>query len=237
MNWRRWGAYWHFTKDMFTINWRLFYGMWRLTRLPQPAITVFGGSRISKDNPYSNLAYELSKKLANEGFSIITGGGQGIMEAANQGAFEFAQEKLKECKGWGCNHRQCKKRLVTIGIGVVRLGEEKMNPYTHDIIIMDHFFSRKWMLVRYSIGFVVFPGGFGTMDELFETITLIQTQRMAPMPILLMGKEYWEPLTDWITDQWLKRGLISHGDEKIINVVDCADDAIEIIKKRCKICE
>jgi uncharacterized protein (TIGR00730 family) len=169
------------------------------------------------------------KKVNARGFSIITGGGPGIMEAANRGSFEAAKELRLDYKG------KMKRPGRSLGIGLTRLNREKSNPYVQDYIIMEHFFSRKWLLVRYSVGFVVFPGGFGTLDELCELLTLIQTKRMPKYPIVLIDKKYWAPFKKILHDQMLKNKLISASDEKLIDAItDDVDEAYEIILKGCK---
>jgi uncharacterized protein (TIGR00730 family) len=205
------------------------WGMWRLTSLPQPAITVFGGSRIPHDSVHSKMATQLTKMLASDGFSIITGGGPGIMSAANQGALEF----LKECNLAG----NCPNQIISAGIGLLRLNVEKDNPYVQENIQMTHFFSRKWLLVRYSVGFVVFPGGFGTMDELFEIVTLVQCNRMAKAPIVMIDKGYWQPLFEWIDHRAVAYGLVTPEDKNILTVVDTVEEAFKIISERCKKCD
>jgi uncharacterized protein (TIGR00730 family) len=229
MRMRRLFEYTRFLKSLFKINVRLMWGMWRLTRLPQPAITVFGGSRIPHDSVHSKMATQLTKMLAGEGFSIITGGGPGIMAAANQGAIEF----LKECNLAG----NCPNQLISAGIGLLRLNVEQDNPYVQENIQMTHFFSRKWLLVRYSVGFVIFPGGFGTMDELFEIVTLVQCNRMAKVPIVMIDKGYWSPLFEWIDHRALVYGLVMPEDKNILTVVDTVEEAFKIISERCKKCD
>jgi hypothetical protein len=216
-----------FLGSLLSTNFRLIYGMWRLTKLPQPAITVFGGSRIGPESELANQAVRLSKLLVEQGFSIITGGGPGIMAAANQGAMEY----LKECRIDG--QKECKP-LVSVGIGLLRLNLEKSNPYLQENIKMEHFFSRKWLLVRYAVGFVIFPGGFGTLDELFEIMTLIQTNRMPKKPIILINKHYWEPIIEWIHNRALPSGLIDSEDEKLIHILDDVQEAADIISQQCK---
>ena len=173
-------------------------------------------------------AFDLAKMLAGEGFSIITGGGPGIMEAANYGAIEH----LKECKINGGAH--CEP-LVSVGIGLVRLNKEQANPYVQENIIMDHFFTRKWLLVRYSVGFVIFPGGYGTMDELFEIMTLKQTHKMQDAPIILIDSNYWKPLLDWVYKSALANGLITEEDTKLIMVLDDLKTAVEVLKRYHKL--
>lgn len=218
--------YLKFLYSLAETSWRLIIGMWRLTRFPQPAITIFGSARLQLDSPFAQTARELAKMLSSRGFSIITGGGPGIMEAANLGAIDC----LRECK---LDDTQCQHRLVSVGIGLVRLNKEHANPYVQENIVMSHFFARKWLLVRYSVGFVVFPGGFGTMDELFEIVTLVQCNRMEKVPIILMNKDYWTPLAQWIDSHMLSEGLIDIEDKKIITVVDTAEEAFQILNFYC----
>jgi uncharacterized protein (TIGR00730 family) len=227
---RRLKEYGKFLKSLFKTNVRLLWGMWKLTKLPQPAITVFGGARVRLDSEIGMKAKELATKLVGDGFSIITGGGPGIMEAANFGAIEY----LRECD---LSSPLCSKRkLVSAGIGLIRLNNEQANPYVQENIVMEHFFARKWLLVRYSVGFIVFPGGFGTLDELFETVTLVQTNRMARTPIILVDRDYWKPLMEWVTTRALPEGLLSAEDTHLIQVVDTVDEALEIIRKECHGC-
>lgn len=226
MFFRRIREYCTFLKSLFRLNSRLLWGMWRLTKFPHPAITIFGGARIPHESIHANMAEELGKKLAGDGFSIITGGGPGIMEAANQGALEY----LGECK---VNGAKCSSKYVSAGIGLLRLNLEKSNPYIQENIVMTHFFARKWLLVRYSVGFVFFPGGFGTMDELFEVVTLVQCNRMAKVPVVLVDSGYWQPLMEWIDHRAITYHLIEPEDKNIITVVDTAEEAFQIIRKYC----
>ena len=213
-----------FLKSVFVLNVRLLAGMWRLTRIPQPAVTVFGGSRIEIDDKVAQQASLLAKKLAQYGFSIITGGGPGIMEAANFGALAY----LKECE---VDSVKACREMVSGAVGLVHLNQERVNPYVQTGVIMDHFFSRKWLLVRYSSAFVFFPGGFGTMDEFFEVLTLVQTNKMPAYPVILIGSEYWKPILEWITTRALAQNLIQAGDEKIFIVVDDVQLAVDAIKR------
>ncbi len=224
---RRLKAYLKFIKSLLRTNVRLLRGMWKLTKLPQPAITVFGGSRITKDSVHAKRAQQLSKMLAEEGFSIITGGGGGIMGAANQGAYDFAKEQ-------GVKGKKGKLKMTSMGISLTSFGSEKLNPYLHEKILMNHFFTRKWLMVRYSIGFAVFPGGFGTLDELFEIITLVQCYKMPKMPIVLMDTRYWEPIVHWMKSRALKHGLISEKDLDLIYVTSDVQEAVQILCKHCK---
>jgi len=221
--------YGKFLKSLAVTNARLLRGMWKLTKLPQPSVTIFGSARLSFDSIDGERACALAKKLTLGGFSIITGGGPGIMEAANRGSYEAADE-LKLVKKDGAT-----KRVPSLGIGLSRLNREKSNPYLHDYIVMEHFFSRKWLLTRYSVGFAVFPGGFGTMDELYEVLTLIQTKRMPKYPVVLVGKKYWQPQHNVIHELMLENGLISPGDDKLVDAItDDVDEAYDIILEGCK---
>jgi len=227
MRFRRLREYFHFLRSLFRTNIHLIWGMWKLTAVPHPAITIFGGARIQQDTEETRIARQLAKMLASEGFSIITGGGPGIMEAANHGAIDF----VKECD---INNKACAQKVVSAGIGVIQLNLENINPYTQKYIEMPYFFSRKWLLVRYAVGFVIFPGGFGTMDELSEIITLVQTNKMAKVPIVLIDKGFWAPLFEWIQTRALARGLIGHDDIHLIICVDTAEEAFDILKMGCK---
>jgi len=224
---RRLKQYFKFLKSLFSVNARLVWGMWKLTRMPQPSITVFGSARTMPGSKHANITSQLTKLLAADGYSIITGGGPGIMEAANEGAIEY----LKECK---MNGFQVNK-VISAGIGLIRLNMERANPYVQENILMSHFFSRKWLLVRYSIGFVVLPGGFGTLDELFEVITLIQTERMGKLPIILIDTEYWNPIIEWCHSRAIREGYIAEWEMGIITkVTDDVDEAYQILCKHCR---
>ncbi len=215
----------YYIKFLFSLagmNARLLWGVWKLTELPQPSITIFGGARTALDSAQALQAQALAKKLASHGFSIITGGGPGIMEAANLGAVE----SLKECSI--TNLLECKP-LISAGIGLTKLNKERANPFVQKNIIMGHFFERKWLLVRYATGFVVCPGGFGTMDEFFEIITLIQCDKMPRYPVILLGKEYWQPIVDWAYNNAVKGKLLEEDDCKIFTLTDDVDEAVTLI--------
>jgi uncharacterized protein (TIGR00730 family) len=230
MYFRRLREYAVFLKSLCKTTWRLLWGMWRLTKLPHPAITIFGGARVPFDSPYAIHAKEIAKTLAADGFSIITGGGPGIMEAANAGAIEY----LKTCN---IDDLNCVNKFVSAGIGLLHLNLEKANPYVQENIVMEHFFARKWLLVRYSVGFIVFPGGFGTLDELFEIVTLVQCNRMAKVPIILFDTDYWKPLSEWIETRALKNHMIEPIDTQIIFITDSVQAAVERIRRYCIECE
>ena len=218
-------AYSHFLMDLLFTNVRLIIGMWKLTRVPQPAVTIFGSARVNQE---SNLAHKttlIANRLAHEGFSIITGGGPGIMEAANRGVYDYLENcPLSEDGKKSCNN------VRSAGIGVVKLNLESRNNFVHEHIVLQHFFARKWLLVRYSVAFIVFPGGFGTLDELFEIITLRQTDHLQAAPIILINSEFWNPLIEWSKKYALPRGFVSQEDIDLLVVVDDVDQVIDIIK-------
>ncbi len=227
---RRLKEYKKFLLSLMKTNMRLLYGMWKLTRLPQPAITFFGGARVPLESSTAEQAKTLAGKLVNLGFSIITGGGPGIMEAANFGAIEY----LRDCD---LNSPHCKQGIVSAGIGLIKLNKERINPYVQQNIVMNYFFARKWLLVRYAVGFVIFPGGFGTLDEFFEVITLIQCNRMPEVPVILLGTQYWAPIRSWVFNNAIKEGLIDHKDADLFIVTDSIDEAAELLKKKCLGCQ
>ena len=173
-----------------------------------PCITVFGSARFQKDHIYYTKAWEFGKRIAELGFTTMTGGGPGIMEAANKGAFE------NDGKSVGCN---------------IQLPfEQQANPYMHKSVTFEHFFVRKVLLVKYSYAFIIMPGGFGTMDELFETLTLIQTKSITQFPIVLFGKEYYQPLMENI-EFWAQQGTISREDMNLVLLTDDIDEAMHHI--------
>jgi uncharacterized protein (TIGR00730 family) len=175
-----------------------------------PCVTVFGSARFKEDHPYYAMAREIGRGLAGLGFTVVTGGGPGIMEAANRGARESRGRSI------GCN---------------IRLPvEQKPNAYLDHWITFRHFFVRKVMLVKYSYAFVALPGGFGTLDEIFETATLIQTGKIQNFPIVLVGRDFWRPLTDFLHGPLERMGLIDPRDADRIIVTDSAAEAVEAVR-------
>lgn len=176
-----------------------------------PCVSVFGSARLSPESNYYQLAEEIAKEITDCGYGVITGGGPGIMEAANKGAHDNG----------GCS----------VGINITLPFEQVSNKYIdHDKNInFDYFFIRKVMLVKYSQGFVVMPGGFGTLDELFEAITLIQTLKINTFPIILVGTEYWSGLLDWIKNTLIEEKMISPEDINLFHVVDSAKEVMKIL--------
>lgn len=176
-----------------------------------PSVTIFGSARTKPDDPYYQTAYDLSKLLAQEGLSVITGGGPGIMEAANKGAQEVGG--------------------ASAGIGVELPFEASNNPYVDSDknISFRYFFVRKLMFLKYAQAFVAFPGGLGTLDELFESLTLSQTGKTPKFPIFLVGRDYWSGIVDWLNDQALSQGNISQDDFELFRVVDTAEEVVTAI--------
>tara|TARA_B110000046_G_scaffold45492_2_gene50593 strand:- start:1678 stop:2382 length:705 start_codon:yes stop_codon:yes gene_type:complete len=177
-----------------------------------PCVSIFGSARTSPDDPYYLLAEEVAFKITSEGYGVISGGGPGIMEAANKGA----------SKGGG----------KSVGLNIDLPFEQESNPYIDKdkLINFDYFFVRKVMFMKYAQGFVVLPGGFGTLDELFEAFTLIQTHKIGRFPIILMGTSYWSGLFDWIKNTMLEEGNISEKDLDLFQMTDSADEAVSMIK-------
>jgi uncharacterized protein (TIGR00730 family) len=175
-----------------------------------PCVTVFGSARFSEKHPYYELARQVGEELARMGFTVMTGGGPGVMEAASRGA--------KEAGG------------RTVGCNIVLPEEQKLNPYVDRSVTFKHFFVRKVMLVKYSYAFVVMPGGLGTMDELFEALTLIQTAKIENFPVVLMSTEYYRPLMGLLA-KMVAAGTISHTDLDLLLVTDSVDEAMEHIEK------
>ncbi len=174
-----------------------------------PSITVFGSARFKKDHPYYQLGIQIGKSLAREGFTVITGGGPGIMEAANRGAKEAGGQTI------GCN---------------IRLPfEQAPNPYLDRVVSFYYFFVRKVMLVKYSCAFVILPGGFGTLDEMMEAIALIQTGKLYDFPVILMGVDYWKGLLAWMQDVLVTHGTIAADDLKFLYLTDDAEEAVRTI--------
>jgi uncharacterized protein (TIGR00730 family) len=172
------------------------------------AVTVFGSARVRQDSPYYAAAREVGRGLAERGYAVITGGGPGVMEAANRGANEAGG--------------------VSIGCNIELPHEQSPNPYANLSINFRYFFVRKTMFVKYSEAFVVFPGGFGTLDELFEALTLIQTAKVKRFPVVLYGSEYWSGLLDWIKGRLAVEGMVSGLDLELIQVVDTTDEVCAI---------
>jgi hypothetical protein len=177
----------------------------------QPCVTVFGSARFDEGHRYYRLAREVGAALARAGCAVMTGGGSGIMEAANRGAREAGGLSL------GCN--------ITLP------REQKPNPYLDRFIQLDHFFVRKVMLVKYSSAFVVMPGGFGTLDEAFEIATLMQTEKLERFPLIAVGADFWDPLVAFARDTMIREGTLTLEDAQFVRRVDSADEVVRVIRE------
>ena len=206
-------------------TWRIFRiiaefveGIERMTKLG-PSVTMFGSARVKKDTPYYNMARETARLLAAQNFNIITGGGPGIMEAANRGAMDS-------------------RNKASVGLNIDLPFEQEPNKYISELITFRYFFVRKVMFSKYADAIVTLPGGFGTLDEFFENLTLVQTKKMPRVPMVLMGRDYWKDLLKWVNNTMLKsHQMISPDDPKLFLLTDDPEEATahivsEINKKR-----
>lgn len=200
---------------LFRTVFQMVYGAWRISKLHEPIITIFGSSRMQSTTPYAQKAQELGQRFIDAGISILTGGGPGIMEAA-------------VC------HTKYGGKARSIGIGV-RGVEERPNMCATEYFELEYFFARKWLLTEFSSGFVIFPGGFGTLDEMAGVLTLIQTKKLKKVPMVLIGKEYWDPFVQWITTEALKHGAVLPEELEYFYVTDSLDDAFCFVQSKCKI--
>jgi uncharacterized protein (TIGR00730 family) len=176
-----------------------------------PAVTIFGSARIKRTDPTYKAAEELAAMFAKRGITVITGGGPGIMEAANKGAIEAGG--------------------VSVGLGIELPHEQALNEYVNLPLNFRYFFVRKTMFVKYAQGFVIFPGGYGTFDELFESLTLVQTGKIDHFPVILWGSEYWKPMVDWLEDPVAQEGMIAPEDLRLFRLTDSNEEAVEIIER------
>lgn len=198
-------------------SWRIFKvmsefvdGIDKLAKIG-PCVSIFGSARTKPDNPYYIMAEEIAAKLVRHGYGVITGGGPGIMEAGNKGA------KLQGGK--------------SVGLNIELPFEQKPNDYIDrdKSIDFDYFFVRKVMFVKYSQGFIIMPGGFGTLDEMFESLTLMQTRKIGRFPVVLVGKKYWSGLFDWVKETMVAEGNINIDDLELVSLVDDATEAVKVI--------
>jgi len=192
-------------------------GFEAVERIGGPAVSIFGSARVAEDHPAYAEARDVARRLAEAGFAIVTGGGPGVMEAANRGARE----------GGG----------VSVGFNIELPHEQHSNPYLDIDVTFSHFYARKTMFVKAAEGFVIFPGGFGTFDELFESLTLIQTGKVLHFPVVLFDSGYWSPMLDWIRSRALAEEMVSPEDLELLHVTDDAEDAVATIvdcyERRC----
>ncbi|MDD7385103.1 MAG: TIGR00730 family Rossman fold protein [Actinomycetaceae bacterium] len=174
-----------------------------------PAISMFGSARASQDSPYYAMASEIARGIVHAGYAVITGGGPGMMEAANKGAWEAGG--------------------TSVGLGIELPFEDHVNEYANLAMTFRYFFVRKTMFVKYASGFVVMPGGLGTMDELFEALTLVQTKKVTSFPIVLVGREYWKGLFEWMRGSMLPAGMMSAEDLDLVTLVDTPQEALAAV--------
>ncbi|GAB4081695.1 TIGR00730 family Rossman fold protein [Modestobacter muralis] len=184
-------------------------GFGLLADLP-PAVSVFGSARTPRDSEYYEVGVQLGAALADAGYAVITGGGPGAMEAANKGA----------CEAGG----------MSVGLGIELPFEQELNEWVDVGVLFRYFFVRKTMFVKYAQAFVILPGGFGTLDELFEALTLVQTRKVTRFPVILFGSAYWSGLIDWIRDTMVAQGTVGPSDLELLHVTDDIDEAVAIIQ-------
>jgi uncharacterized protein (TIGR00730 family) len=173
------------------------------------AVSIYGSARLRENSPYYQIAEELGRRFAASGLAVITGGGPGIMEAANRGAYG--------------------EKGLSIGLNITLPEEQSNNRYQDVSLSFRYFFVRKLMFVKHAAGFVIFPGGYGTLDELFEALTLVQTEKVKPFPIVLIGRDYWAGLMSWLKDTMLHHECIHASDLDLMQIVDTAEEAFDII--------
>ena len=205
--------------DAITVNesWRLFKilsefvdGFETLSDL-NPCVSIFGSARVAPDEEYYERTVTIARKLAENGFNVITGGGPGLVEAANKGANEGGTK--------------------SIGLNIQLPMEQEYNPYSNVRLDFKYFFVRKVMFIKYAQAYIGMPGGLGTLDEIFEALTLIQTERIRPFPVILVGSDYWSGLWEWIEKELLGRGMISPEDMDLVTIMDDPDAIVKTIKR------
>jgi uncharacterized protein (TIGR00730 family) len=204
-------------RNVFLIAEEFRTGFAAVDQIDRPGVTIFGSARIGEDDLVYRTAQDVGRRFAEAGFAVVTGGGPGVMEAANRGA--------QEAGG------------LSVGFNIDLPHEQHHNPYIDIGLTFRHFYARKTMLVKAAEGFVMFPGGFGTLDELFEALTLIQTGKVMNFPVVLFGRQHWNGLLDWIRDRLLAPGMISPEDEELLYLTDDPAEAVAIVvqcyEERC----
>jgi uncharacterized protein (TIGR00730 family) len=196
-------------RNVFLIAEEFRTGFDAVDSIDRPAVTIFGSARVREDDPIYQRAQDLGRRFAEAGLAVVTGGGPGVMEAANRGAHEAGG--------------------LSVGFNIDLPHEQHHNPYLDIGVTFRHFYARKTMLVKAAEGFVMFPGGFGTLDELFEALTLIQTGKVLDFPVVLFGRDHWEGLLGWIRDRLLPEGFINAEDIDLLYVTDDPEEAVETI--------
>jgi uncharacterized protein (TIGR00730 family) len=198
-----------FASDISLIASEFLAGFQEVQRIDRPAVSVFGSARVAEGSATYAAARQTARLLADAGLAVVTGGGPGVMEAANRGAKE----------GGG----------LSVGFNILLPHEQGLNPYCDIARTFKHFYVRKVMFVKAAEGFVIFPGGFGTMDELYESLTLIQTGKIGTFPVVLFGRDYWDEMVDWIRDEMLAGGLVSAHDLDLLYVTDDPEEVVQRI--------
>jgi uncharacterized protein (TIGR00730 family) len=204
-------------RNIFLIAEEFRTGFEAVDKIDRPGVTLFGSARVSQDHPAYRTAQDVGRRFAEAGFAVVTGGGPGVMEAANRGA--------QEAGG------------LSVGFNIDLPHEQHHNSYLDIGLTFKHFYARKTMLVKAAEGFVMFPGGFGTLDELFEALTLIQTGKVLNFPVVLFGRDHWEGLLEWIRERLLETAMISAADEELLYLTDDPAEAVDIVvrcyRERC----
>jgi uncharacterized protein (TIGR00730 family) len=204
-------------RNIFLIAEEFRMGFEAVDKIDRPGVTLFGSARVPQDHPVYRTAQDVGRRFAEAGFAVVTGGGPGVMEAANRGA--------QEAGG------------LSVGFNIDLPHEQHHNSYLDIGLTFKHFYARKTMLVKAAEGFVMFPGGFGTLDELFEALTLIQTGKVLNFPVVLFGRDHWEGLLEWIRARLLETAMISASDEELLYLTDDPVEAVEIVvrcyQERC----
>jgi uncharacterized protein (TIGR00730 family) len=199
------------------IGTEFYEGFQAVERIDRPAVSIFGSARVREGEPAYEEARAAARRFGEAGWAVVTGGGPGVMEAANRG-----------CKEGGG---------LSVGFNIVLPHEQMSNAYLDIAMTFSHFYARKTMFVKAAEGFVVFPGGFGTADELFESLTLIETGKILHFPVVLVERAYWEPLLSWVREQALRHGMVSEDDLALLHVTDDVDDAVRVVldcyEQRC----
>jgi uncharacterized protein (TIGR00730 family) len=196
-------------RNVFRIAEEFRTGFEAVDKIDRPGVTIFGSARIREDHPLYRTAQDVGRRFAEAGFAVVTGGGPGVMEAANRGA--------QEAGG------------LSVGFNIDLPHEQHHNQYLDIALTFKHYYARKTMLVKAAEGFVMFPGGFGTLDELFEALTLIQTGKVLNFPVVLFGRDHWEGLLEWIRERLLETAMISAADEELLYLTDDPAEAVGIV--------
>ncbi len=201
--------------NLHRVFWQTLRGAWRISSIPRPIVTIFGGANLASSSPYVEQIQMLAERFTDNHISVLTGGGQGVMKAANLGASRTQKGKGR-----------------SIGIGVKAFGDQR-NIYVQDYFELDYFFARKMLLMNYSQAFIIFPGGFGTLDELTEVFMLIKTKHLDQLPVVLIGTKYWNHFFEWLRRESMAEGLISEEDLDFFVLTDDLDKAFCAIKDAC----